>query len=121
MKTMKEYETLKIYGNIINRWMVKDEYGYNHTRQLEIEYREYDFNGKLINRGSEDFSMDRYNDQLQGYRIFGWDGKKYNAGRNRWFMELAFAKINRNDLYKLRRFAEIHHGKGQEVLELRSR
>jgi len=120
MKTMKEYETLKIYGSVLNYWKVEDENGYEHTTQMEVAYREYDYNGKLINVGSEDFTPRRYNEQTHDYRVYGWDGETRNAGKQRWFRELAWARINRNEVYKLRRFAEVHYGKGQAVLEVRA-
>jgi hypothetical protein len=41
MKTMKEYETMKVYGKKVNRWTAYDEIkGRAITTQIEVEYKE---------------------------------------------------------------------------------
>ena len=107
MKTMKEYETMKVYGKIINRWMRVDERGREITAQVEVEYKEYNSNGDLIRIGTEDFSRERWNEQTDFYSIWGWDGSHYNKGGHRYFDRLGECKINRRDVYKLKQLAMI--------------
>lgn len=107
MKTMKEYETMKVYGKIINRWMHENERGHKITDQVEVEYKEYDSNGNLIGIGTEDFSGTRWHDQTNLYFIWGWDGSHYNKGRHRYFERLGECHINRKDVYKLKQLAMI--------------
>lgn len=111
MKTMKEYETLKVYGKIINRWMHQDERGREVTTQVEVEYKEYDNNGNLIRIGTEDFSRERWNDQTGFYFIWGWDGNRYNKGGHRYFERLGECQISRKDVYKLKQLAAIWNQK----------
>ena len=102
---MKEFETIKMYGKRLNVWkhMVTVEtlsghtYEEERTSQIELAYNEYDANGELIRKGSEDFSVSRYNDALKDYRVFTWDGKKVNKGGCRWFYHAMTIRINRKD------------------------
>lgn len=114
---MKEYETLKVYGKVLNRWTVEDETGRKHTVQVEVAYKEYDCSGALIAKGTEDFSPERYY-SLRFCRLFGWDGVKRNRGGFRWFTPLGCATINRKDTGKLRHIATINH-RDYPVIDLR--
>ena len=107
MKTMKEYETLKIYGEKVNRWTAWDENkGREVTTQIEVEYKEYDTTGKLVAIGTEDFTVARYIEQLNDYSVWGWDGSHMNRGGHKYFERLMDCrKVNRKDVYKLRQIA----------------
>lgn len=116
MKTMQEYETLKVYGTVMNRWTVEDEQGRVITRQVELPYKEYDSDGNLIRKGSEDFSPERMDAELNWYRIWMWDGNHYNRGGHRYFEPCGDAKIRRADVYKLRQLAMIWNAKRNPAL-----
>lgn len=104
MKVMKEYETLKVYGKIANRWNAfSEERGREVTTQVEVEYKEFDHTGKLIATGTEDFSPARLDEQTNYYEVWGWDGSHLNRGGHKYFDRLLdYRRINRKDVYKLR-------------------
>ena len=78
--------TVRIYGNVVNRWTHTDESGREFTTQYEIEYREYDTeNMKLAGVGSEDFSPARLRKDTRHKGIFTWDGKTYRKDGKRKF------------------------------------
>lgn len=102
---MKEFETIKLYGKTLNTWkhvvtvttLRGNTYEEERTSQIELAYNEYSADGELIRKGSEDFSIGRYNDNLKIYRIFAWDGEKTNKAGSRWFEEAMTVKINKSD------------------------
>lgn len=103
--------TIKFYGKTLRTWKhwvtrttyLGNTYEEEVINQYEVAYKEYTTDGELIAKGSEDFSTDRYND-MKYYRVFAWDGKKYNKGGNRWFEEIAGIKVmkgNKADALKI--------------------
>lgn len=109
---MKEFETIKTYGKVLNVWKHMATKTWNgksieveETVQRELSYKEYNADGELISKGSEDFSPERENNSLVFYRIFTWDGERYNKGGNRWFDEALCVKIDRKDRKKLTEIA----------------
>ena len=108
MAVMKEWDTVKLYGKELNRWTHIEQRLWKGevrdvkvTVQVELAYREYDWQGNLIATGSEDFSKERFNN-LGDYRVFGWDGKRYNKGGYRWHDELGYVVFDK----KNRKFVE---------------
>lgn len=77
--------TVRIYGKVINRWLVTDEKGRDRLTQLEFTYRDVDENGKTVATGSEDFSSERLRTQTERRHIYTWDGQRRNKGGHRWF------------------------------------
>ena len=83
---------IKFYGKTLQtwkHWVTKignngKTYEYEEDSQYEISYKEY-FDGELVSVGSEDFSPERLIKTLKTYRIFTWDGQKYNKGGYRWW------------------------------------
>lgn len=104
MKVMKEWETMRVYGEIVNRWTSwNDEKGREVTIQVEVAYKEYDRLGNLVAEGTEDFSPARWNEQTSGYAVWGWNGQHRNRGGHKYFDRLDdFIRINRKDVWKLR-------------------
>lgn len=109
---MKEFETVKMYGKKLNVWkhvvtvttLNGTTYDEERTTQIELAYNEYDAEGNLVRKGSEDFSIKRYNDTLKRYRVFTWDGIKVNNGGYRWFENVAdivVSKGNRKKAFKI--------------------
>ena len=108
--TMKEWETLKVYGKRLNTWgtletLSNGQQFYRNIEQVEHAYTEYDFTGKAINKGSEDFSFQRWDRGTAYYEIWTWDGQKFNKGGNRWFECVRRVRINRADRKKLQQLA----------------
>lgn len=104
---------MKVYGKVINTWKHLEERNYHGENrevecisQYEVAYKEYDADGDKVAIGTEDFSRERYNN-LKYYRIFTWDGEKYNKGGNRWFEESLMVKIDRKDRKILKELAAI--------------
>ena len=76
----------RIYGKVINTWNRIDEKGRVFWLQKEIAYKEYNpETGKLVAEGTEDFSPERYYNEVAIHWVYTWDGKKRNAGGYRWF------------------------------------
>lgn len=105
---MKAYETLKIYGEILNRWTATDDSGREYTTQVELAYREYDSDGRLVNVGSEDFSRGRYQ-EVKHFQIWGWDGETRMKGGQRWFSSIGIVKIKASDHRKLHQLEQQLH------------
>ena len=103
MKSMKEYETLKVYGKKINRWTAYDEQrGKEITTQVEVEYKEYDRDGELIATGTEDFSKDRWDNEVRDYMMWAWDGETRGKVGQKLFRCLFYITIRRSDVWKLK-------------------
>ena len=106
---MKEYETFKVYGKKLNVWKetvkAANGYEYDKTTQVELAYKTFDYNGKVVGEGSEDFSVARMDNSLTYYEIWTWDGEKLNRGGYRWFECQRRVRINRSDLKKLKSVA----------------
>ena len=105
-KMMKEYDTLKVYGEIVNRWTAySEEKGREITSQVEVAYKEYDRDGNQVGAGTEDFSRQRWVDQVSAYMLWGWDGETRNKAGQKWFRCLCYRSISRSDVWKLRQVA----------------
>lgn len=102
---------IKFYGNTLRTWkhMVTcktlrgNTYEEERVSQYELSYKEYMQDGTLIGVGSEDFSPERKN-TLKRYRVFAWDGKKYNKGGYRWFenvVDVVVAQGNKKAAFEI--------------------
>lgn len=111
--------SVRIYGKTIQSWKHEDEKGRQITTQREIEYREYSVeNGTLVGEGAEDFSTERYQQELVTKLIWVWDGKKRNKGGHRWFeckSSISYARKNAKDIKKYLQ----HKYKGAKEIQLR--
>ena len=95
---------MKMYGKTLNIWRryetiiwKGEEREINRVYQTELAYREYDEDGDLICKGSEDFSAERIKN-LKTYSVNTWDGVKRNKGGYRWFecpMRITIDRKNR--------------------------
>ena len=119
---MKEFETMKVYGKVVNTWkhMITRIWRgqpeeIEAISQYEITYKTYDANGDQIGIGTEDFSAERYNETLKEYRVFVWDGVRYNKGGYRWFDEVLTVKIDRKNRKLLKDLASIWFPKAAEI------
>ena len=96
--------TFKIYGKVITIWTHMEERNGREIEvitQKEIEYTEYDLDGNIISVGTEDFSRERYKNEILEYFVYTWDGKKLNKGGHRWFDfegSIKFSKCHRKDI-----------------------
>ena len=122
MKSMKEYETLKVYGDTLNYWKAYDEQlGREVVTQREVEYKEYDSQGNLINVGTEDFSTQRWNESsINHYEAWGWDGEHLQKGGKRYFDRLGTCRIRKQDLYKLKHLLPFWNRKQYQVIDVRA-
>lgn len=81
-------KTVKIYGKVINVWKHMEERNGREIEvvtQREIEYTEYDLTGNIVSVGTEDFSPERYKNEIAECYVYTWDGKRLNKGGHRWF------------------------------------
>ena len=68
-------EKLRIYGKCLQNWMVWDDRGKKHITQVELAYTDYDpADGSVIQTGSEDFSLERYKQELTSKYCYTWNG-----------------------------------------------
>ena len=72
---MKERTNVRIYGRLLREW--RTDY---RVEQLEYEYTDYTEDGRVVGRGTEDFSLERWNKQTRLFWVWTWDGVKRNAG-----------------------------------------
>ena len=111
-RTMQEWDTLKMYGKTINCWehacVCKDGSEYMKPVQYEVAYTEYDRDGNVIRKGTEDFSADRIKN-VGHYIIWTWNGVKYNRGGHRFFEAQGSARIERKNVWKLKAIAAKMH------------
>lgn len=120
MKTMKEYETLKVYGEIKTIWKAYDEEkGREVVTQREVEYKEYDNQGNLIGTGTEDFSSQRWH-EVKYYEAWGWDGEHLQKGGKRYFDRLGTCKIKKQDVYKLKQLVPFWNRRQYQVIDVRA-
>ena len=69
-------ERLRIYGKCLQNWMVWDDRGKKHITQVELAYIDYDpADGSVIQTGSEDFSLERYKQELTSKYCYTWNGE----------------------------------------------
>lgn len=110
--------TFRLYGKELERWTVTDENGRLRTRQIEFEYKEYRTeNGELCGAGSEDFSFERYNNEMMYKFVWTWNGEKRNAGGNRWFEYQGMVRYTRKDARAVKEhFKRVYN---VDVVELR--
>lgn len=106
---MHEWDTLKVYGRILRSWTTTDSIGMEYPIQFEVSYNEYDATGKLVNKGTEDFSARRWADTTTVYGIWCWDGKKRNNGGNRHFRLAWHARVSTGNKYKLAHIAKLRY------------
>lgn len=78
-------KTIRLYGDILEKWLQENENGRQILVQVEKSYKEFDLNGFLVNVGSEDFTPERLNQEVDEKFIYTWDGEKRNNGGYRQF------------------------------------
>lgn len=94
--------TVRLYGKILDKWYSVNENGRKNLIQKEIEYKEYDIKtGALVAIGTEDFSCERFKQQIISKYVHVWDGVKFNNRGQRKFEDkgmIAFRKEERKNL-----------------------
>lgn len=81
-------EKIRIYTKTVRQWKhteIRMGREVEVTTQEELAYKEYDLEGNLIGCGTEDFSMERYRNEIGLYSVYSWDGVRRNKGNKRWF------------------------------------
>lgn len=110
---------VRLYGKKVSKWMHEDERGRNVCYQFEMEYKEYSVeNGTLVGEGTEDFSTERYRQEIITKLVWTWDGKKRNKGGHRWFEFLGYVEFAKRDK-KLVQECLKNKYKGTEEIQLR--
>lgn len=97
---------IRIYGKRLNTWTAINEKGREVATQIELAYKEYNEDGELVGTGSEDFSMERYNAEIQRVWICTWDGQKRNKGGYRWFDNCGSVEIRKADRKEVKKHYE---------------
>ena len=87
---------MRIYGKTLNTWTSIDEKGREVITQREIEYSEYN-DGVLVATGSEDFSPERYRQEISEKWVWSWDGVKLNRGGHRAFEGMGRVKFRKSE------------------------
>lgn len=101
-------QTVKIYGNTVNTWKVFDPSKNREVpTQYEVEFTEYRTDGSIYRTGTEDFSVDRWNETIQSHFVWAWNGESRNKGGQRCFQYkglIRYSKANRKAVNILLQF-----------------
>lgn len=101
---------IRIYGKELNRWFATVEKNGRQTTvttQIELEYKEYDIeSGELVGTGSEDFSKERYDNNIIKPDVHTWDGERLNKGGHKWWDYRGYVTINKTDRKALKQYME---------------
>ena len=113
--------TVRVYGKTLNEWTVTAEWHereYEKLVQKEVEYREYDSeSGDLVGAGSEDFSPERWNREVEDRWIWTWDGQKRNKGGYRWFECCGWSNFRKTEKKAYKEYLKNKYN--AELVELR--
>ena len=116
---------VKIYGKTVNTWMVREQFtdwnGKQREReviaQYEIEFTEYNLDGSISRKGTEDFSKERYNKVFKKKWVYTWDGQKLNKGGKRRFEDHGMIQYSTEQAKEVKQFlTNKYHA---ELLQLR--
>ena len=119
---MKMNKTIRIYGKVAKTWkqtVVINGWEHEVTTQMEIKYKEYYLDGKLKSVGTEDFSPERYKNELVNCQVCTWDGKRRNKGGHRWFDLEGSMTILKRQRKDVKKYLENKY-KESEIVELRT-
>jgi len=111
--------TARIYGKTVKMWYETDHLNRNLCTQVEVEYRDIDEHGNTLARGTEDFSLDRLNKQVQTAEVWTWKGR-YNDGGKRWFEFECGIKYRKGDGRTVKAALVEKYGATSELVQLRT-
>ena len=112
------FNAIRIYGKELERWTYDDEKGRERTYQIEYAYKEYDAETMdICNAGSEDFSLDRWNSEIEKRWVYAWDGNKRNKGGYRWFENQGYIKFRKSEKKLVKEYLRKKYN--AEIIELR--
>lgn len=120
-------ERTRLYGETLKKWSAVDVVttpggklrDIEITIQYELSYTDYDpETGRVIGRGSEDFSADRYREIDTGH-VYTWDGKSYNKGGRRHFEYHGSVRYNLNEKRRVFALLRTFH-KDAALVQLRT-
>ncbi len=113
----------RIYGKTIRTWEHEQTINSFTTiaiNQYEIAYTDYTTTGRIVGKGTEDFSPERRSKALDTYSIWTWDGKSRNAGGHRRFECENFIIIKKSDRKKAIEYLKSRYPAAVEI-QLRNR
>ena len=85
---------VKLYGKIINIWKAFDEIKNREVNtQYEVEFTEYNLDGTIYRKGTEDFSAERFS-TITNKWVYTWDGQNLNKGGKRRFEDQGMIKYS---------------------------
>lgn len=113
----KTYDSIRLYGKVLNRWTYVDEQGRERTSQIEVAYREWNEAGQLTAEGTEDFSPERWKQTTRSAYVWAWDGQKLNRGGHRWFEYQTYITYRRPEAKAVKAFYKALYK--AEAIELR--
>ena len=119
--------TVRIYGKVINTWTAKRMIiwrGQEKEREVliqkEVEYKEYDTEtGALRATGTEDFSPERWNNEVAAHWIHTWDGQRRNKGGHRWFEDMGKYTYRKSEKKALEQLMKTRYSNA-EVIQFRT-
>ena len=98
-------ESFRIYGKTLTIWKAFGIDDRERIFQRELEYTEYDAETmEIVGTGSEDFSTERYNYELEERWLWTWDGNKRNKGGHRWFELHGYIRYRKSDRAKVKAY-----------------
>ncbi len=108
-------KTLNVWNHTVNRNGRKMQVAY----QTEEAYKEYHLeDGAIAGAGSEDFSPERYKEEVAKYWVWTWDGKKYNKGGKRWFECMGLVKFRKSEKKLVKEYLKMRYPEA-ELIQLR--
>ena len=118
-------ERARLYGKVINTWTAKEQFtdwNGNHRErdiitQYEIEFTEYNRDGSIYRKGTEDFSRERYS-TIQNKWVYTWDGHLLNRGGKRKFEDQGMIKYSRSQEKEVKKLLQAKYP-GAEIIQLR--
>lgn len=117
---------IRLYGTTVNTWEHEVErisgrdgklFKVVQRYQVEIEYKEYLLDGLLVGGGTEDFSFERYKQDVVKRYIYTWNGKAYHKSGNKKFAYHGLCQFRKTERDEVREYLKRKYN--AKLLQLR--
>lgn len=114
-------EVIRIYGKRVKTWESVDEKGRKVIEQIELQYTDYDANTcEVVRTGTEDYSLQRFHQEVVTRWVNTWDGQRLNQGGRRWFECTDRIQFRRSELKGVKTYLANKYSSA-EMIQLRTR
>lgn len=117
---------IRLYGKVVNTWEHEVErisgcdgkpFKVVQPYQEEIEYKEYLLDGSLVGEGTEDFSYERYKQDVVKHYVYTWDGEAHHKSGNKKFVYHGLCQFQKTERNEVREYLKRKYN--AELLQLR--